>query len=185
MGKIQRERAKAEAQLLLEELEGDSSNDIDDDHENEDQDWNNDETNNSNKNKREKAASSEEIAKVLPAGKLVVSSLEFGKSNSISVDGNISVDLSNSICDKSNIRNINNETKISSNSLRANAHSQYTTKVVLSNNEESNDTTTNDYDKEVPKITRDRTQTVSIIEEAKKDSSSNPWLSTTSAKNRT
>lgn len=175
--KLQRERAKAEAQTLLEELEGDDSHDDYDDlynDDDDDQDW---KENNSNKKKeKDKVASTEEIEKVLPSGKLVVSGLEFGKSNSIAVDGNISIDLPNTN-DSNEVGN--DETDQS----KPNAHSQYTTKAELPNvpmDEEDDDSD----DEMTSKTKSDNKRTASIMAEAKKDSSSNPWLDQTSTKKR-
>ena len=80
----QRERAKEEARELLRELEAnddmDSGDDLDmHDNENEEEPT----------KKRKKTASAKEMEKVLPKGKLVARSLEFGNSNAVSVSGAI------------------------------------------------------------------------------------------------
>lgn len=163
---IQRERAKAEAKKLLEELEGGESEDeydYGDDRAN--NDWRDDIDD--KKKKKEKIASSEEISKVLPTGKLVVSSLEFGKTNSISVDGSIAIDLENGGKSEEEIK-----------SKSSSGHSEFSTKASLSNNVEE----TENEDNDKAETRKDNKRTASIMEEAKKDASSNPWLDQTSTK---
>ena len=82
----QRIRAKEEARRLLEELEANDAAGIPTDSEDE----NNSEIEKRKKSVKPKVASEEETSKVLPEGKLVASSLEFGKSDvfSITVAGN-------------------------------------------------------------------------------------------------
>ncbi|KAL7535509.1 hypothetical protein ACHAXR_006534 [Thalassiosira sp. AJA248-18] len=100
----QRSRAKEEARKLLEELEANEmacAASDDDDYDSEDS---NDENENkeekkqlsSNKKKKKEASITEaETKKVLPEGKLVASSLQFGKADgfAIKVDGNIELDV--------------------------------------------------------------------------------------------
>lgn len=167
--KMQRERAKAEAEKLLEELEGD------DDASEDEYDYGDDRANNDwrddvgdKKKKKEKIASSEEMANVLPTGKLVVSSLEFGKTNSISVDGNIAINLDNAEEDQ----------KVLSSST---GHSEYSTKASLSNTDYNDEDVETDSSNQI-KNRKNNKRTASIMEEAKKDASSNPWLNTKNSK---
>lgn len=90
----QRERAKEEARQLLQELEANA--DLDeggDDEDEKDQSIGDDDR---AKKKKKKVASAAEMKTILPEGKLVAASLEFGHSNSIALDGGIEIDLSNS-----------------------------------------------------------------------------------------
>lgn len=84
----QRERAKAEARQLLQELE---ANEDDLKQSDEEQFLEDDKP-----AKKKKAATASEMKNVLPEGKLVAASLEFGNSNSIAVSGGIDIDLSES-----------------------------------------------------------------------------------------
>ena len=84
----QRERAKLEARELLKELE--ANEDIDSDA---DQGTPKEGGEYEGLKKRKKAASSSEMEKVLPKGKLIATSLEFGNSNSVSVSGAIDLDI--------------------------------------------------------------------------------------------
>ena len=84
----QRERAKSEARQLLQELEANA--DLQDEA---------DDNSDGNvsapvKPAKKKAATAAEMKKILPEGKLVAASLEFGNSNSIAVTGGIDIDLS-------------------------------------------------------------------------------------------
>lgn len=83
----QRTRAKEEARKLLEELE---ANEIDVSSDSEDED-DFDKSEKNSKTKKPKVATEAETNKVLPEGKLVASSLQFGKADgfAIKVDGNI------------------------------------------------------------------------------------------------
>ena len=84
----QRERAKQEARELLMELEANEgmSNEFDNDDDAEDG------SDNEKQNKKKQAASAEEMEKVLPKGKLIAKSLEFGNSNAVAVSGAIDLD---------------------------------------------------------------------------------------------
>ena len=84
----QRERAKQEARELLKELE--ANEDIDSDA---DQGMPKEDGEYESTKKRKKTASSSEMEKVLPKGKLIATSLEFGNSNSVSVSGAIDLDI--------------------------------------------------------------------------------------------
>ena len=84
----QRERAKAEARQLLQELEANAEEQNDDGLDEE-------ESYDCEKPSK-KAATAAEMKQLLPEGKLVATSLEFGNSNSIAVSGGIDIDLSGS-----------------------------------------------------------------------------------------
>jgi U3 small nucleolar RNA-associated protein 14 len=86
----QREKAKEEARQLLRELEANEK--LDDYDEAVMYDSDPDET----KPKKRKVASKESMKQVIGEGELVASSLKFGKSNAVSVSGNIDVDLGSS-----------------------------------------------------------------------------------------
>ena len=179
----QRERAREEAKTLLEELEGnDDDTDSQDDYDSHDDGQDQQKT----KDEDQKVASVDEISKVLPDGKLVVSSLEFGKSNSISVNGNIAIDINGQSSD--NTKNINNdESNIAPSSkdthnVTTSAHSSFTSKAVVSNETTENETRTEN--NEHYQINKENKRTASLLKEAKKDSSSNPWLSNSSSKRK-
>lgn len=82
----QREKAKEEARELLMELEAnEASGDYDDDEGDSEKDE-------PKRKKKEKVASKAEMEDLLNDGELVASSLRFGKSNAIAVDGGIDID---------------------------------------------------------------------------------------------
>jgi len=85
----QRERAKQEARELLKELEanGGSGSDADQGALEEE------EEESERQKKRKKIASSSEMEKILPKGKLIAKSLEFGNSNAVSITGAIDLDM--------------------------------------------------------------------------------------------
>eukprot|EP00557_Chaetoceros_sp_GSL56_P006911 CAMPEP_0176499018 /NCGR_PEP_ID=MMETSP0200_2-20121128/12675_1 /TAXON_ID=947934 /ORGANISM="Chaetoceros sp., Strain GSL56" /LENGTH=877 /DNA_ID=CAMNT_0017897353 /DNA_START=51 /DNA_END=2680 /DNA_ORIENTATION=- len=91
----QRERAKQEARELLRELES-HENMANSDDEEQEHNFNNEEEEgdvNGTREKRKKVATSKEMEQVLPKGKLVAKSLEFGNSNAVSVSGAIDLDV--------------------------------------------------------------------------------------------
>jgi U3 small nucleolar RNA-associated protein 14 len=83
----QREKAREEARELLMELE---ANEGDGDF---DADGGDDEDDEPKRKKKEKVASKEEMKNILNDGELVASSLKFGKSNAIAVNGGIDIDM--------------------------------------------------------------------------------------------
>jgi U3 small nucleolar RNA-associated protein 14 len=82
----QRERAKQEARQLLRELEANER----------DSDSGDEEEKEQPKKKKKKVASASEMKGVIESGKMVASSLDFGNSNAIAIDGGIDVDLGDS-----------------------------------------------------------------------------------------
>ena len=92
----QRERAKQEARALLQELQDNEESYSG----NESEDKKGDDASSAKKKKR-KTASSKEMEKVLPKGKLIASSLEFGNSNTVSVSGAIDLDVDETIAKSS------------------------------------------------------------------------------------
>lgn len=84
----QRERAKAEARQLLQELEANCNEQEEDDG------GFQDESHNISRSTKKKVATAAQMKEVLTGGKLVATSLEFGKSNSIAISGGIDIDLS-------------------------------------------------------------------------------------------
>jgi U3 small nucleolar RNA-associated protein 14 len=81
----QRERAKQEARQLLRELEA-NEREMDSSAEEE-------ETQLQPKKKKKKVASADDMKGVMESGKMVASSLTFGSSNTISIDGGINIDI--------------------------------------------------------------------------------------------
>ena len=108
----QRTRAKEEARKLLEELEANemaamsSADDSDND--------NGDEQKKMSGKKKLRVATEDETNKVLPEGKLVASSLQFGKADSfaIKVDGNIELRGNDGDIDKAGVKDNQEETDI-------------------------------------------------------------------------
>lgn len=86
----QRERAKQEARELLKELEANADSGSDADQGTLEME---EEEEYKRQKKRKKTASSSEMEKVMPKGKLIAKSLEFGNSNAVSVTGAIDLDM--------------------------------------------------------------------------------------------
>jgi U3 small nucleolar RNA-associated protein 14 len=91
----QRERAKQEARELLRELEANEKMGSSDDEERNPNSYDkeDEDARSTMEKKRKKVASAKEMETVLPKGKLVATSLEFGNSNAVSVSGAIDLDV--------------------------------------------------------------------------------------------
>lgn len=159
---MQKERAKQEAKALLEELEenmafnGDNDESDDD---GEEDGWGGKEE----KSKKKKAKKNKNVGPVLSSesNKLVAPQLESGNTNSISVNSSINIDLNTD----------NSEKKEYKSSKVDVTHSEYETDVISSNIQE-------DYDNTSVTEAATSENRSHIVEEAKKDSSENPWLDT-------
>jgi U3 small nucleolar RNA-associated protein 14 len=88
----QRERAKQEARQLLRELEANNEDEFGEDEGEQPK----------KKKQKKKVASASEMKGIMESGKLVASSLDFGNSNAIAVDGGIDIDLGDSSTSKKN-----------------------------------------------------------------------------------
>jgi len=149
----QRERAKAEARQLLQELEANADQQDDDSDALSEEDYHDD------RPTKKKVATAAEMIKVLPEGKLVAASLEFGNSSSIAVSGGIDIDLSGSGV----------PTAETTNTSAASEHTS-TLKVVETSDETMN-TTTKAVDRAKPKAPAKRAAAASSSSE-----DANPWL---------
>jgi U3 small nucleolar RNA-associated protein 14 len=146
----QRERAKQEARELLMELEANEGIESDNDQEDDGEEA-------VEAKKKKKVASSKEMEKVLPTGKMVASSLEFGISNAVSVSGAIDLDADKEV----------------KKSPAKRQHKEIDVKV-------SNISVDDDVEESAGKSTKVSKRAAEPIREKTTDEESNPWIRSTS-----
>merc|ERR1711957_923759 len=125
---------------------------------------------------KKKAASSKEITNILDEGKLVAKSLQFGNSSSISLSGNLSIDVATA----SNSKKKGSMKASSINKEGTDKAGNYTTNVSLSN---GNVRTSTETDTTSTSSSGGRTSSTPIVAEVSKETTANtvnPWLRDTS-----